>query len=303
MRRVDETAGGVREYKRVAFDREPFDFLTFRVAPKRFYGPLRQTDASAAVRGLGRFERLPSATDDEGALYTHNPAVEVYVGPEQSPQFPDPCTRGQTRDVEGVVSVASCRREETFSFLSVEGAYLRRRHPRGANLLANVLVYQSPPQRVVEGGRQHAVDASYPCRRQAGVSFLRVQSLDLLPSQVLELLVSERREQVQPRDVAVGFQAAPLHGVPHRVVVLREELPYRDVRRGGRSAGFFVVRYGLRQLVDGLLAGASVDATPGSAYQVPGFPPSIRPLARAATLAVAVLPRHEPPPVVGGPVR
>ena len=88
MRRVDETAGGVREYKRVAFDREPFDFLTFRVAPKRFYGPLRQTDASAAVRGLGRFERLPSATDDEGALYTHNPAVEVYAGPEQSPQFP-----------------------------------------------------------------------------------------------------------------------------------------------------------------------------------------------------------------------
>jgi hypothetical protein len=108
---------------------------------------------------------------------------------------------------------------------------------------------------------------------------------------------------MQPRNVAVGFQAAPFHGVPYRVIVLREELPHRDVRRSERSAGFLAVHYGLHQLVGGLLAGAPVDAAPLPAYPVPRFPPSIRPLARAATLAVAVLPRHKPPPVIRGSVR
>src|SRR5215207_8461539 len=108
---------------------------------------------------------------------------------------------------------------------------------------------------------------------------------------------------MQPRDVAVGFQAAPLHAVPCRVIVLREELPHRDVRSGERSAGFFIVHYSLRQLVGSFLAGAPVDATPLPANPILRFPPSIRPLAWAATLAVAVLPRHKSPPVIHGSVR
>src|SRR5215207_256239 len=108
---------------------------------------------------------------------------------------------------------------------------------------------------------------------------------------------------MQPRDVAVGFQAAPFHGVPNHVVVLREEFPYRDVRRGERSAGYFVVCYGLRQLVGGFLAGAPVNTAPLPANPIPRFPSSIRPLAWVSTLAVAVLPRHKPPPVIRGSVR
>jgi hypothetical protein len=87
------------------------------VALKRFHGPLRQTDASAAVRGLGRFERLPSATGDKGAMDSQHLPVEVQVGSEHSPEFTDSCTCGQTQDVEGMEPVALCRREETFCFL------------------------------------------------------------------------------------------------------------------------------------------------------------------------------------------
>jgi hypothetical protein len=37
---------------------------------------------------------------------------------------------------------------------------------------------------------------------------------------------------------------------------LRKELSHSDARRGERSAEFFFVRYGLRQLVGGFLSGA-----------------------------------------------
>lgn len=52
-------AHGVSENHRVALCREPFGALALPVAPERVYGPPRQADASAAVRGLGGFERLP----------------------------------------------------------------------------------------------------------------------------------------------------------------------------------------------------------------------------------------------------
>src|SRR5215207_6734688 len=86
-------------------------------------------------------------------------------------------------------------------------------------------------------------------------------------------------------------------------MVLREVLLYRDVRRYERSVGPFVGRYGLRELVRSFLAGARVDAASLHSIPILRFPPSIRPLAWAATLAVAVLPRHKSPPVIHGSVR
>src|SRR5215212_7619336 len=121
--------------------------------------------------------------------------------------------------------------------------------------------------------------------------------------QVFELLAPERREQMQTRDVAVGFHAAPLHGVPYGILVLREELQYRYVRRGVLAVGFLTVRSSLREPVGGLLAGAPIDAASLSAYPDPRFPSSVRPLTLATTLAVAILPRHKQPPMVCGSVR
>src|SRR5215210_7552211 len=108
---------------------------------------------------------------------------------------------------------------------------------------------------------------------------------------------------MQPRDVAVGFQAAPFHGVLYRIVILREELAYRHLRRGELKMGFLAVRYSLREPVGSFLAGAPVDAAPLPAYPIPRFPPSVCPLSRTATFPVAVLPRHNPPPEVRGSVR
>src|SRR5215207_340959 len=71
-----------------------------------------------------------------------------------------------------------------------------------------------------------------------------------------------------------GFQTAPLHGVPYGIVVLREELPYRYVRRDVLAVGFLTVRYSLRKPVGGLLACAPVDAASLSAYPEPRFPSS-----------------------------
>src|SRR3712207_2366256 len=60
---------------------------------------------------------------------------------------------------------------------------------------------------------------------QTSVSFARVKSLHVLPTQALELHDPERRQQVQTRYVSVGLEAPTLHRVPHGVGVSREEYP------------------------------------------------------------------------------
>jgi hypothetical protein len=146
-------------------------------------GRLREDDAVAAVRGLGRFEGLAVAGDERPSHAQH---AEVQVGPEQAPDLSEAHPGGQAQHVQRVVPVRFGGLEEPFRLVPVERAYLRRGHPRRGRHLANVAPDQASPDGAVQDREENPVYAPYPGRREPGCALARVHPLHVLPRQVLE---------------------------------------------------------------------------------------------------------------------
>src|SRR5215208_4403793 len=103
------------------------------------------------------------------------------------------------------------------------------------------------------------------------------------------------------RHIPDSLVTALLHFVSSDLLVFGEELPYRDVSRHERWR-VILVRQCLIQLISDFLAGLAVYTTPLTVLPVAAFPSSICPMPWSATLAVRVLPGHEPTScVVRGP--
>src|ERR687893_101473 len=80
---------------------------------------------------------------------------------------------------------------------------------------------------------------------------------------------------MHPRDFAAGFEATALHRVLNGILVLSEELSYRDVCQQ-ESGRVFFLRYSPRQLLSYLLLGLAVYAAALAVRRrVPAFPSPI----------------------------
>src|SRR5215210_5122074 len=103
---------------------------------------------------------------------------------------------------------------------------------------------------------------------------------------------------MQPRYVAVGLEAPPLHRVLDRILVLPEKLGYRDIGRYEHGLG--IPRgHGLREFFGAFLARRAVHGPPLTTgrglHPVTSLIPPVRSISRATSVAVRVLLRHEAP--------